>query len=299
MNSRDLKYLVALHDHLHFGKAADACFVSQPALSMQIKKLEETLGVKLLERTNKSVLLTDIGMAITDRARLILQQIDEMRDLAKLAKDPYSGELKIGIIPTLAPYLLPVIMPSLSKKFPKLSFYLHEEQTSLLVQKLKEGQLDAAFLVPPLPESNFASALLFEEEFVLAVPSTHPLSKRKIIKKTDLTNQHLLLLEEGHCMREQTLSFCHAAHASETQNFRGTSLETLRYMVASGNGITLMPKLAQQSHDSVCYIPFSAPKPTRSIGLYWRSTAAKKYLLEDFAHQIRNIVGKLKTVTAL
>ncbi len=299
MNTRDLQYLVALSDHRHFGKAADACFVSQPALSMQIKKLEETLGVKLLERTNKSVLLTETGIAITERARQILNQVEEMRDLAKLAKDPYSGELKIGIIPTLAPYLLPLIIPSLAKKFPKISFYLTEEQTSVLIEKLKTGKLDAAFLAHPVTETSFATSLLFAEEFLLAVPSTHPLAKRKTIKQNDLSNQNVLLLEEGHCMREQTLALCHKMNASETQNFRATSLETLRHMVAAGNGVTLMPKLAQQLNADISYIPFGAPKPMRSIGLYWRLSAAKKTLLQDIVIQVKKIIAKQKAVTVI
>ncbi len=296
MNIRDLEYLVALNDYGHFGKAAEACFVSQPALSMQIKKLEESLGIKLLERSNKSVLFTDAGIAITERARHILNQVDEMRDFAKLAKDPYRGELKIGIIPTLAPYLLPLIIPSLAKKFPNISFYLIEEQTAALIDKLKMGKLDAALLAHPVTEKNFTTSLLFDEEFLLAVPTNHPLAKFKIIKQNDLDNQNLLLLEEGHCMREQTLAFCHNMHAAEIQSFRATSLETLRHMVAAGNGITLIPKLARQSNDNMVYVPFGPPKPMRSIGLYWRSSAAKKILLEEIAIEIRKIIIKLKTV---
>ncbi len=289
MNTRDLQYLVALSDHRHFGKAADACFVSQPALSMQIKKLEETLGVTLIERNNKSVMLTDAGIAITEQARHILNQIEEMRDFAKLTKDPLSGELKIGIIPTLAPYLLPLIIPPLAKEFPKISFFLIEEQTATLIEKLKAGKLDAAFLAHPVLETSFSSSLLFTEEFLLAVPITHPLAKRKTIMQNDLIDQNVLLLDEGHCMREQTLSFCHKRKASETQNFRATSLETLRHMVAAGNGITLIPKLAKLPNSHIAYIPFSAPKPTRSIGLYWRASSAKSTLLEKMATKIKKI----------
>jgi LysR family hydrogen peroxide-inducible transcriptional activator len=296
MNTRDLKYLVALNDHHHFGKAAEACFVSQPALSMQIKKLEETLGVKLLERTNKSVLLTNIGLVITAQARRILQQIEEMHDFAKLAKDPYSGEFKIGIIPTVAPYLLPLIIPSLAKKFPKISFYLVEEPTAILIEKLKLGKLDAAILALPVDEASFATSLLFEEEFLLAVPNTHPLKNRKVIKPTDLDNQNVLLLEEGHCMRQPTLTLCHKMNAVETQNFRATSIETLRHMVAAGNGVTLMPKLAYQLNDGISYIPFGSPKPVRSIGLYWRLSTVKKALLEELAIQMKQIIAKQKTV---
>lgn len=299
MNIRDLKYLVALKDARHFGRAAEACFVSQPALSMQIKKLEDTLGVKLLERSGKSVLLTEIGTAITEQARNILQQVEELREVAKSAKDPYSGELKVGIIPTLAPYLLPLVVPSLSKKFPKISFYLIEEQTTLLIEKLKTGKIDAAFLAPPVLETGFANALLFEEEFLLAVPNKHGLAKRKVITQSGISNQNVLLLEEGHCMREQTLDVCHKIKASETQNFRATSLETLRHMVAAGNGITLMPKLAQRSNDGIAYIPFSSPKPTRSIALYWRASTAKTVLLAEMSEQIKKIVEKQNKLRVL
>ena len=211
----------------------------------------------------------------------------------------YQGELKIGIIPTLAPYLLPLIMLALSKKFVNISFYLVEEKTSILIDKLKQGKLDAAFLVHPIIDTSFSSSLLFEEEFLLAVPCSHALAKRKIIKQTDLDNQDILLLEEGHCMREQTLSFCHKMNASEAQNFRATSLETLRHMVASGNGITLMPKLAQQSNDNISYLSFSSPKPTRCIGFYSRASTVKKALLETVVNHIKHIISKQKKVTIL
>lgn len=296
MNIRDLKYLVALADLGHFGKAADTCFVSQPALSMQIMKLEQSLGIKLLERTNKSVLLTEPGIIIVKRARQILNQIEEVREIAKSAKDPYSGELKIGVFPTLAPYLLPLIVPKLAKEYPKLSFYLVEEQTSLLIEKLKQGKLHAAFLSLPVMEKSFSSALLFEEEFFLATPTSHPLAKLKVVKQQDLDNKNLLLLEEGHCMRDQALSLCHRMQAHETKNFRATSLETLRHMVTAGVGITLMPALACSSSDTISYVPFSSPKPTRSIGLYWRATTAKQALLEDIVIKIKSILKKQKTV---
>jgi len=296
MNIRDLKYLVALADHQHFGKAAKICFVSQPALSMQIKKLEEILDIKLLERTNKSILFTESGLRIAELARDILNQVEEVHDIAKLAKDPYSGELKIGIFPTLAPYLLPLIMPALSKKFPKLSFYLIEEQTTSLIEKLKIGNLHAAFLAIPIIERSFTASLLFDEEFMLATPYNHSLAKLKTVRQQDLDNKNLLLLEEGHCMREQALALCHKLNANETQNFRATSLETLRHMVAAGVGMTLMPKLACDVSNSISYIPFSTPKPVRTIGLAWRSSTAKNALLEEVANYVRKIMEKHKSV---
>jgi LysR family transcriptional regulator, hydrogen peroxide-inducible genes activator len=292
MNTRDFEYLIALSEHHHFGKAAKVCFVSQPALSMQIQRLETSLGVKLLERNHKSVLLTDIGFAITERAKQILAQINEIRDLAKLAKDPYSGTLTIGIIPTLGPYLLPLILPILSKKFPNIHFYLVEEQTATLIQKLKMGSLDAALMAHPIAESSFSCTDLFAEEFLVAVANKHPLAQRKTINVSDLEQENLLLLEEGHCMRGQTLDLCHKLNVNEVQNFRATSLETLRQMVATGNDVTLMPKLAQYQHDGISYVPFSAPQPTRLIACYWRSSTAKKIVLEDIALHIKTIMSK-------
>jgi LysR family transcriptional regulator, hydrogen peroxide-inducible genes activator len=296
MNIRDLKYLVALADHQHFGKAAEICFVSQPALSIQIKKLEEILGIKLLERTNKSILFTESGLMIVERAREILNQVDEVHEIAKLTKDPYNGELKIGIFPTLAPYLLPLIIPTLSKKFSKLSFYLIEEQTTVLIEKLKTGKLHAAFLALPVVEKSFTTSPLFDEEFLLATPHNHALAKLKTVKQQDLENKNLLLLEEGHCMREQALALCQKLNASEAQNFRATSLETLRHMVAAGVGITLIPKLACDARSSISYIPFSMPKPLRTIGLVWRSSTAKILLLEEITNHVRKIMEKQKAV---
>lgn len=295
MNIRDLKYLVSLVEHQHFGKAAAACFVSQPALSMQIQKLEDVLGVSLLERTNKSILFTEEGRVIAERARQILHQVEEIHALAKLAKDPYQGELKIGIFPTLAPYFLPKIIPSLSKKYPHISFYLIEEQTSQLFDKLKQGKINAAFLALPILEKGFRTAHLFDEEFLLAVPRSHAFASLKMIKPSQLDNKELLLLEEGHCLREQALSFCHKINANEAQSFRATSIETLRHMIAAGVGMTLMPKLACDNNKNISYIPFNAPKPIRSIGFVWRETTAKQKLLEEIANHVKNILLKQKT----
>ena len=288
MNLRDLKYLVALVDHRHFGKAAEKCFVSQPALSMQIKKLEKYLGVQLLERNNKTVLLTEIGAALAERARHILNQADEMRELAKSAKDPYSGELKLGIIPTLAPYLLPHIIPLFSNTFPKLSIYLIEKQTTQLIEKLQHGKVHAIILASSLTGSGLEQINLFEEEFLLAMPSHHALAQRKTIKQKDVLNHNLFLLEEGHCMREQSLALCNTLRMTETQNFRGTSLETLRHMVMNGVGMTLMPKLACKADKNIAYVAFSAPKPTRTITLYWRTSIAKQLLLNEMGMLIKN-----------
>jgi LysR family hydrogen peroxide-inducible transcriptional activator len=268
-------------------------------LSKQIKKLEDVLGIKLLERTNKSILFTPEGIAIAQRARAILTQVDELHEFAKLAKDPMGGELKIGIFPTLAPYFLPLIMPAISKAFPKLSVYLVEEQTASLIENLKAGKLDAVFLALPFADNNVTKIPLFHEEFLLATPKSHATSRLKSVKQTDLDNQKLLLLEEGHCLRDQALSLCQKLKVTEIQDFRATSLETLRHMVASGLGMTLIPNLACDTNKNIAYIPFSAPKPVRSICLAWRDTTAKQPLLLKIADSIKKTLLKEKAVRVI
>lgn len=299
MNIRDLKYLVAIADHGHFGMAADASFVSQPALSMQIKKLENILGIQLIERTSKSAILTEIGKLITEQARDVLCRVETIKEMAKQANDPYSGELRLGVIPTLGPYLLPHIVPGLAKLFPKLTIYLVEDQTSNLITKLKQAKLDAILIGLPLVDEDFVSLALFEEEFLLALPAHHPLSKRKMVHLSDLENQVLLLLEDGHCMRDLALELCYKANASEAKGFQATSLETLRHMVAAKAGITLMPKLAYKSNDGVCYLPFKSPRPARIIGMTWRPSSAKKILFENMVGQIRKLLAKQKAVKVI
>jgi LysR family hydrogen peroxide-inducible transcriptional activator len=295
MNIRDLKYLVSVADHNHFGKAAEACFISQPALSMQIKKLEDTLGVLLIERTSKQLFFTEIGKLIVQQAREILFRIETLQEMANQSKDPFSGELRLGIIPTVAPYLLPHIIPGLSTRFPKLTLYLVEDTTLNLLTKLNEGKLDSVLLALPV-EGDFITHSLFDEEFLLAVPLGHPLAKQKTTTFSDLKNKTLLLLEDGHCLRDQALAVCHEAHASESKNFQATSLETLRHMVAAGVGITLMPKLSCRSNDGVSYLPFTSSIPKRTIAIIWRKSTAKKILLEQLAAYIKNMkpVSSLK-----
>jgi LysR family transcriptional regulator, hydrogen peroxide-inducible genes activator len=296
MNLRALKYLVAIAEQRHFGKAAIKCFVSQPTLSMQIKKLEEELGVQLLERTNKSVLLTEVGAILAEHAKSILQQIDEILNIAKSVKDPYGGELKLGLFPTLGPYLLPLIIPDLSKAFPRLKLYLIEEKTPSLIEKLHHGKLDAAVLALPIEALNFKATPLFDEEFILTVQNDHPFAKRKSIRQNDLENKNLLLLEDGHCLRDQALALCHKNKASEVKGFQATSLETLRHMVAVGVGITLMPKLACYPNENITYIPFEKEKPSRTIGILWRKSSAKEKLLMELTHQIKKIIAAANTL---
>jgi LysR family hydrogen peroxide-inducible transcriptional activator len=275
MNLRDLKYLVAVAEYRHFGRAAEACFVSQPALSMQISKLESSLGVQLFERTNKQVFLTPVGREIAARARRVLQEAEEIRTIAKTHSDPCSGELKLGAFPTLAPYLFPLVVPQISKAMPKLKLFLVEDKTEILLQKLRSGQIDAALLALPIESDGLESVELFTDPFYLAVPPRHQFAEKKTISMDEIAGERLLLLEEGHCLRAQALEVCSMMGASEQQDFRATSLETLRQMVASGLGLTLMPEIALRDNDTIKAVPFKTPAPTRTIGLFWRSSSAR------------------------
>ncbi|MFN8987492.1 MAG: LysR substrate-binding domain-containing protein, partial [Burkholderiales bacterium] len=243
MNLRDLRYLMALADHKHFGRAADASFVSQPTLSTQLKKFEEELGVSLIERNPRNVMLTAVGEAVVARARVMMREADEIRAIARRSKDPESGLLKLGIFPTLGPYLLPHIIPAMVARYPKLELILVEEKTEVILRKLHDGELDCGVLAMPIPEDNLHVEFLFEEDFVLAVPKLHPMAKQKRAKLADLAEEKLLLLDDGHCLRDQALEVCQMAGAGERSGFRATSLETLRHMVAANAGMTLMPAL--------------------------------------------------------
>lgn len=281
MNIRDLQYLVAVADLKHFGKAAKACFVSQPALSMQLKKLEEELGVKLFERTNKKLMITDVGIDITERAKKVLQAADEIKEAAISYKDPLSGTFKLGAFSTLAPYFLPQIVPEIASSLPKLKLLLVEEKTDILINKLKNGEIDAAFLALPIDDESLEHEKLFEDEFFLAVPAHHSFAKRDFITTNDLHKKSLLLLEEGHCLRAQALDVCSLVGISEHQEFRATSLETLRQMVLADVGITLIPKIAIKNNDGLVYIPFKSKPPLRKIAMFWRKTSAKKECIKE------------------
>ncbi|NBO18127.1 MAG: LysR family transcriptional regulator [Proteobacteria bacterium] len=288
MNLRDLQYLAATAQHLHFGKAAESCHVSQPTLSMQLKKLEDELGVQLFERNNKSVMLTPIGQQMVLRARQALEAAQAMRELAKQAKDPFSGDMRMGVFPTLGPYVLPRIVPQLKSALPKLNLLLTEEKTATLLELLHAGELDCALIALPIAEPGLVAKPIFNEPFLLAVPVAHTLAKRKTVSYEDLRHESLLLLEEGHCLREQALEVCHLIGIGEANSFRATSLETLRHMVAAGSAITLMPKLAaQDNNDAIRYIPFHSPSPARQIGLVWRAGSGSAVLFSRLSQLLR------------
>ena len=298
MNLSDLRYLVAVADHRHFGRAAEACFVSQPTLSTQIKKLEKELGVELFERNPRQVLLTAAGARVVEHARQALAEADAIRDVARQARDPEAGTLRVGVFPTLAPYLLPHVVPALHDRFPQLELLLVEEKTEVVVQRLRDGQLDVGVLALPIDEPALHEEPLFEEDFVLAVPTDHALAgNRRPIDLTALAGEQLLLLEEGHCLRAQALSVCHLNGAGERKGFRATSLETLRQMVAAGVGTTLLPELAVHepvpNYDGVRLVRFRSPAPSRHIAMYWRTTSAFDEFLPKVADVIRDAVRPL------
>lgn len=293
---RDLEYLVAIDQYKHFGKAAEACFVSQPTLSGQMIKLEEQLGLQLIERHRRNVMLTPAGEQLVLEAQQVLKAAHSFEASAKALLDPLAGDLHVGLIPTLAPYLLPHIMSDLNQRLPKINFYLHEKQTKVLLQELNEGKLDLLIL-PWLDDMQGVERYdLFEEPLVLALSPLHALAQQPQVQLGDLNNQQILTLEDGHCLRDQALGYCFAAGAKEDHRFQATSLETLRYMVASGMGITLMPKLATQhpKSDRLLYIPFVEPAPTRQISLLVRPNYSRMSCIREVVSSVRSSVQTLE-----
>ena len=293
MNLRDLRYLVALAEHKHFGRAAEASFVSQPTLSTQIKKLEDELGVALVERTPRKVLLTEVGREIAQRARDVLNEVDQIRSIARRTLDPESGTVRLGIFPTLGPYLLPHVVPSIRERFPRLELLLVEEKTEVLLRQLREGRLDAAVLALPVHDDQLHAEFLFEEPFMLAVPEQHELARRKALKLEDIADQSLLLLEDGHCLRDQALEVCHRAGANEKSGFRATSLETLRQMVAANVGVTLLPTLAVKPpvarSENIHLLQFRGDAPSRRIAMLWRKSSALAPFLKKLTAVFREL----------
>lgn len=297
MNLRDLRYLVALADHRHFGRAAAACFVSQPTLSTQIKKLEEELDVALVERAPRRVMLTPAGRDIAERARRILSEVEQLKEIARRTRDPEAGTVRLGLFPTLGPYLLPHAVPRIRKRFPRLELLLVEEKTETILHQLREGRLDAGILALPLHDDQLHVEPLFEEPFLLAVPESHPLAKRGALSLEDLANESLLLLEDGHCLRDQALDVCHLSGAGEKTGFRATSLETLRQMVAANVGITLLPTLAVKPpvprSENIHLLPFRDSRPSRQIAMVWRKSSAMGAFLVKLAEVFRTLPPEL------
>ena len=293
MNLRDLKYLVALAETRHFGQAAERCFVSQPTLSGQIKKLEEELGVVLFERTKRSVETTPIGEAMIAHARQVLEQADALVQLAQSSQDPLVGPLRMGVIPTLSPYLMPLILKPLKKQYPQIKLVLSEELTDTLLTRLGHHEIDAALLATAVEDPDLDSMPLFDEPFWLVHPRSHPFSNKKTITQTDLNGTDLLLLAEGHCLAEQAMEVCHIqdrAVQGELADLRAASLETLLQMVAAGFGCTLLPALALKAgsakNRSIIARPLKLPDTWRQVSLVYRRTFPRRQVLEVFAQLV-------------
>jgi LysR family hydrogen peroxide-inducible transcriptional activator len=281
---KDLRYLVAVADQRHFGRAAARCFVSQPTLSTQLKKLEHSLGVQLIERTPNNVSLTEAGEQIVARARRILEASDEVVALARSQRDPLSGRLRVALLPTIGPYLLPRVTRAIRRGLPRLELMLYEYQTAPMLEKLHAGELDLGILALPVELGGLEARELYSEPFTVALPEGHALARRPSVRVGDLKGERLLLLEDGHCLRDQALEVCARAGVSDSQDFRATSLETLRQMVATGAGVTLLPELAARggsgSARGVAIRPFVRPAPVRHVGAVWRRSTARRQSIE-------------------
>src|SRR5580765_111208 len=287
---KDLRYLVAVADQRHFGRAAARCFVSQPTLSSQLKKLEQSLGVQLIERAPNNVSLTAAGEEIVARARRILEATDEVVTLARSQHDPLAGRLRVALLPTIGPYLLPRVAPAVRKALPRLELHLYEYQTAPMLQKLHAGELDVGIIEMPVDTAGLEARELYREAFSVALPEHHPLAARHSVRVADLKGEKLLLLEEGHCLRDQALEVCSRAGVHEQQDFRATSLETLRQMVASGAGITLLPELAgrgaYRNARGLVLRPFAKPAPVRQVGALWRKSSARRGAIDALCRVI-------------
>lgn len=285
---RQLRYFEALAQHRHFGRAAEASAISQPALSVQIKDLEETLGTGLFERTPRHVRLTSFGEAFAERVRDILRSVDELDDFARSARGSLTGRFRMGVIPTIAPYLLPAVIGNLGQSHPGLDLHIRETLTPKLVQELLQGQLDTAIVALPLSEPALVETPLFSENFVLIRPQKD--AGTRVPTAEDLRDMRLLLLEEGHCFRDQTLAFCNAPSALPRDGLDGSSLATLVQMVGAGIGVTLIPEMAidvEVRSAKVDCVQFNGARPKRTIGMIWRKSSPLSDAFSEVAEVVR------------
>jgi len=290
---KQLRYLTALAEHRHFGRAAEACAISQPALSMQIRGLERDLGVALVERRHGDVILTETGRELARRGEGLLAGAHDLVDFARLRSAPLTGALGLGVIPTLGPYVLPKLLPALQRHYPGLKVELRETQTKILVDELTRGALDVLLLALPLQEVDTASVSLFDDPFLLAVPRDDPRPGGASVRAADIDLARLILLEEGHCLRDQALAFCAGDRRDKSFGLGATSLATVLQMVANGYGITLLPQVAldvEARDERVKLLRFAPPTPKRVIGLAWRRSSPRK---SDFLALGRIVVQAL------
>ena len=278
MTLTELRYIVAVAREKHFGRAAEACYVSQPTLSVAIKKLEDELDCKIFERGGNEVSVTLLGEAIVRQAQAVIEQAGAIKEIAARGKDPLAGPLRLGIIYTIGPYLLPALVKNTIERTPQMPLMLQENFTVKLLDMLRTGELDCAIMAEPFPDTGLATAALYDEPFMVAVPKAHPLAKRKTISAEELKKETMLLLGTGHCFRDQVLEVCpeFARFSSDAEgirkSFEGSSLETIKHMVASGMGVTVVPQLSvpKENNPHLKYVPFEPPVPTRRVVLAWR-----------------------------
>jgi LysR family hydrogen peroxide-inducible transcriptional activator len=289
---RQLQYIVAVAEHRNFRKAAAACHVSQPSLSAQVAQAEDTLGVRLFERGRTGVVVTAAGKAVADQGRALCAQTEALLEAARLFGEPFAGRLRVGVIPTVAPYLLPEVAPGLRKRYPKLTLLWSEEKTEILVQRLARAELDAAILALEAEIGDLDSIVLGQDPFVFAAAAGHPLaSSHKPLHPEDLEGEQVLLLDDGHCFRKQVLSFCSRSGADEA-GYRATSLSTLVQMTAGGVGVTLLPSLAlpvENRHGVLHVRPFAPIAPSRTLALCWRRESALAKTLEGVGESMRKV----------
>ncbi|MDL2339586.1 MAG: LysR substrate-binding domain-containing protein [Pseudomonadota bacterium] len=305
MTLTELRYIVAVARERHFGRAAEACFVSQPTLSVAIKKLEEELDVKLFERGSNEVSVTPLGGEIVRQAQTVIEQAAGIKEIARRGKDPVSGPLRLGVIYTIGPYLLPDLVRQAIDLVPRMPLMLQENFTVKLLDMLRTGELDAAILAEPFPDAGLAIAPLYDEPFMVAVPKKHPLARRKRISAEELKKETMLLLGTGHCFRDHVLEVCpeYAHFSSDAEgirkSFEGSSLETIKYMVASGMGVTVVPQLSvpADTDKHITYVPFAPPVPTRRVVLAWRRTFTRYEAIAALRNAI--YAGPLVGVTRL
>ena len=306
MTLTELKYIVAVARERHFGRAAEACFVSQPTLSVAIRKLEEELGVQLFERGGSEIGITPVGAQIVEQAQHVLGQTNAIREIAAQGKDPLAGPLRVGVIYTIGPYLLPRLVPRMIADAPQMPLLLQENFTVKLLELLRQGDIDLAILADPFPDHGLATLGVYDEPFVVAVPARHRWARRRAIRSLELKEQTMLLLGTGHCFRDQVLEVCpelsrySQSSAGIQKTFEGSSLETIRHMVASGVGVTVLPRTAcaQPREDELLrYIPFVAPPPHRRVSLVWRKSFTRVPAMEAVRRAI--LAADLPGVTPL
>lgn len=293
---RQLRYLVAVADRCHFGQAAEMCLVSQSALSAGIQELEDLLGARLFERNRRSVVPTPLGREIALRAQALLQEAEDLVDVARAAQDPMTGPLQLGVIPTIGPFLVPRTMPALRAAFPHLKLYLREEQTARLLSRLHAGELDAAIIALPFPTEGLETQEIAQDRFWLVCPPGHRLGALAAVRPSDIAMEDLLLLEDGHCLRDHALAACSLEGARRNATFQGTSLQTLVQMVANGLGITLLPQLALDAGIlrglNLSVLPLAGEAPSRRIGLVWRRTSGRKETFRRLASALGDNLGR-------